>query len=64
MANLHTYEGEFKDNVPGGRGKLTIPGECHYEGQITYTGGKFKITGKIVNADGSVREGSFNGTDS
>ena len=59
MKNLVTYEGQFLENAPGGQGKLTVPGQCYYEGAINFDNDKFTITGKLVNIYGHIKEGTF-----
>ena len=56
------YEGQFDNQVPKGQGRLTIPGECYYEGETSYSrDGKFQVVGKRVLQDGTESTGTFGG---
>ena len=62
MANKHVYEGNFENNQPSGKGKLTVGPNKYYEGQVSYANGKFTIKGKLF-FDGAERKGTFSGED-
>ena len=55
--NGEMYEGEFKQGIREGRGKLILSNEDRFEGN--FVKGKLEGYGKFISKDGEVYEGEF-----